>query len=634
MKHFIDYIQRHLTLRLGMLILLIVTMVFAVSFSISFYHTRQYVRKNAINHATKTLDSTVLRITSILDKTERITSGMENKMRQHIHPDSLLAYTRLILEEHPEILGFTVSMKPGFFPQYERFYSAYSLREGDSITSVIENINYSEQMWYKNAMEQRKACWLDPYIDNVEEVHTSHEYNFSYAKPLFNENEEPIGVLCAELGLKWLSQTVTAVQPYPHSSAIVLSHDGSYIVHPDTTKLVKASIFSDPDPEAREDVRPLGEAMLAGYTGFQQLVVDGQDAYVFYQPLKRTGGSIAIVCPASDIFNEYNHLIYVVWSISAIGLLLLLFFCYQTIRRAVVPVNQLAQQAQRIADGHFDEPLPHSNRLDTIGQLQNSFILMQQSLAKNVSEIRQINTEMEQHNQELIQANQLVHEADKRKTAFVQDMAHQIRTPLNIINGFTQVFSDIFNNIPEDELMDITSRMKSSAKAITRITRMLIASSNSDSQHTTERTTFPCNALCQEAVSSVILRNPDTVSIAIETSVDDTFTIHTDRQALLSILDELLDNANKFTSEGTITLGCRKMDNNTIMFTVSDTGPGIDPSDHDRIFTQFTKLDSFTEGIGLGLFLSRHTVHLLGGDLTLDDTYHSGTRFRIILPTK
>ena len=102
----------------------------------------------------------------------------------------------------------------------------------------------------------------------------------------------------------------------------------------------------------------------------------------------------------------------------------------------------------------------------------------------------------------------------------------------------------------------------------------------------------------------------------------------------MSILEELLDNANKFTSEGTITLGCRLMDVNTILFTVSDTGPGIDPSDHDRIFTQFTKLDSFTEGIGLGLFLSRHTVHLLGGDLTLDDTYHFGTRFCITLPTQ
>lgn len=634
MKNLIDYIQRHLTLRLGLLILLIITMVFAVSFSISFYHTRKYVQKNAISHATTILDSTVLRVTSILDKTERITSDMENRIRQHIHPDSLLAYTRLMLEEHPEVLGFTISMKPGYFPEHGRFFSAYSLRQGDSITSVIEDIDYSELVWYKNSKEQKKACWLDPYIDNVNGELTSHEYNFSYTKPLYNEKEEIIGVLCTDLGLKWLSQTVTAVQPYPNSSAIVLSRDGSYIVHPDTTKLVRASIFSDPDPEAKEDVRPLGEAMLAGYTGFQQLIVDGQDAYVFYQPLKRTGGSIAIVCPASDIFSEYNNLIYAVWGISAIGLLLLLFFCYQTIRRAVVPVNQLAQQAQQIADGHFDESLPHSNRLDTIGQLQNSFILMQQSLAKNVCEIQQINAEMEQHNQELMHANQLVHEADKRKTAFMQDMAHQIRTPLNIINGFTQVFSEIFNNIPEDELMDITSRMKSSAKAISHITRMLIASSNNNSQHTTERTTFTCNSLCQEAIFSVTLRHPDTVNINIETAVDDSFTIHTDRQALRSILDELLDNANKFTSEGTITLGCRQAGDNIIAFTVSDTGPGIAPSDHDRIFTQFTKLDSFTEGIGLGLYLSRHTAQLLGGDLTLDDTYHPGTRFCITLPTQ
>ena len=362
------------------------------------------------------------------------------------------------------------------------------------------------------------------------------------------------------------------------------------------------------------------------------MIVDGNPAHVFYRPLERTGWSIATVCPDSDVFSGYNRLLYTVWAIIAVSLILLLIICYQIIRRAISPLNQLAVSAQRIADGHFDETLPHSSRLDTVGQLQNSFVVMQQSLADHVGEIQQINAEMEQQNQTLQHAYRLAREAEERKTAFIQDMAHQIRTPLNIINGFTQVLSDIYHGIPDHELADITSRMKSSAKVISHITRMLIASSNINNQQTTEQTTVGCNALCHKAAAVVTLRNPDSVRIIVKSDVPDSFMIHTDDRALLSILDELLDNANKFTKEGFITIGCQQPDTDTVTFTVSDTGSGIPEAERDSIFNQFTKLDSFSEGIGLGLSLCHHTAHILGGSITLDENYTDGSRFIITLP--
>jgi sigma-B regulation protein RsbU (phosphoserine phosphatase) len=218
--------------------------------------------------------------------------------------------------------------------------------------------------------------------------------------------------------------------------------------------------------------------MLEGQSGIWQMIVDGNPAHVFYRPLERTGWSIATVCPDSDVFSGYNRLLYTVWAIISLSLLLLLIICYQIIRRAVAPLNQLAVSAQRIADGHFDETLPHSDRPDTVGQLQNSFVVMQQSLATHVSEIQQINAALEQQNQELQQAYLLTREAEERKMAFIRDMYHEIRTPLNIINGFTQVLSEMHHEIPDDELTDITARMKSSAEAISHLTRRLIDASN------------------------------------------------------------------------------------------------------------------------------------------------------------
>ena len=125
----------------------------------------------------------------------------------------------------------------------------------------------------------------------------------------------------------------------------------------------------------------------------------------------------------------------------------------------------------------------------------------------------------------------------------------------------------------------------------------------------------------------MILLNPDTVSISVKTNLPDDFTIHTDREALLSILGELLDNANKFTYRGSITMECSMSDDQTVAFTVSDTGIGIAKDDCERIFTKFTKVNNFTEGVGLGLSLSKQTAQMLGGELTIDTTYQEGSRF-------
>ena len=639
MKRVIRYIRQHLYLRLGLEILLILASVFAVSLSILFYYSKKQAQEAAVKKATETLDETVGNITSIMDHIEKITADMEILVQNHLQPDSLLAYSRLMLEKNPDVLGFTIALEPDYFPEYGRCFSAYSLRQGDSIATVVEKYDYFNQIWYKKAWNEKRHFWLEPYIDDTPGILTSNEYNYSYSKPLYNKNNEPIGILCTDLLLKWLSEMVSDVKPYPNSSAIMLSHDGHYIVHPDTAKLVRETIFSDPDPKARQEVIPLGQSMLAGQSGMWELVVDGKPAHIFYRPLKRTGWSIAIVCPDSDVFSTYNEMLYSIWTIIVIALLILLQLCYLIIRRAIIPINQLAKSSRQIVEGNFGENqqeeimIEHSSRLDIIGQLQNSFGKMQEALQSHVHQLRQITLETEQKNQELQQANQLVREANQRKTVFMQNMAHQVRTPLNIINGFTQVIAVNFKDIPEEELNDITRRMKDNAATIKRIATMMAAAAASDAGQMPDfhMTTFSCNAICREAVAATRLNDPSKVQLLFQTLLPDTQMIHTDYKSVQLILEELLNNANRFTEKGAIKLAVSKQ-GDTILFDVTDTGPVIPPELQKDIFKRFTKLDDFSEGIGLGLPLSQCTARLLGGDVTLDATYEEGARFILTLP--
>jgi sigma-B regulation protein RsbU (phosphoserine phosphatase) len=485
MKRLLRYIRQHLSLRLGLLIVLIVTVVFALLFDFLFYRCRRYVQRTALERATQLLDNTAERINGIMDETELVTNFMAATTPRHLHPDSLLVFSRRTVQENAFLTGFAISMEPDFFPEMGRYFSAYSLRhrmpangtsdtDTDSITTVREGpFEYFEAVWYKTPRTLGTSCWVDAYDDYNEGTLSSPDILCSYCCPMRDADGHYIGSITASLTLKWLSQALTALKPYPHSSAIMMGRDGTYLVHPDTAKLFRETIFSDAAPEARRVIESMGRSMLAGHSGMTETLVDGQPAFILYRPVQRTGWSIAIVCPQRDVFARYYRLLFAVCLVIGIGLVLLMLFCYQTVRRAVQPLRQLDEQANRIAEGHFDESLPTSSRRDSVGRLQNSFIRMQQSLAQSVRDIRQANDELEQHNNELAAATQLKQDTNRRKAAFIQDMYHNIRTPLNIIGGFAQVLSASFHSLTDDEVDEITNHMHESAQAISRLTRQL-----------------------------------------------------------------------------------------------------------------------------------------------------------------
>ena len=139
-----------------------------------------------------------------------------------------------------------------------------------------------------------------------------------------------------------------------------------------------------------------------------------------------------------------------------------------------------------VAENGFEntirQSLPHAelfvSRRDRLGRLTNSFILMQQSLATMVNDIRCVNEELEQHNDELASATQLKQETNRRKADFIHYMYHEIRTPLNIISGFAQVLTASRHSLESDEVEDIMARMQESANDIRRLTRQLEQTAN------------------------------------------------------------------------------------------------------------------------------------------------------------
>ena len=631
-------VKNSLARKISVRLLIGVLAVFVAAMGSLFVSSRQMVKKEAYERGERMLANTRHRVEAYLNEAEVATHNIYWQAQTHLQPDSLLAYSRRVVELNPSVNSCSISTEPYFFEHYGHCFSAYSVRRGDSIVTVTVSegeYDYFDMTWYQAPRDAGKAVWVDPFDDTGVGSLYSGQMIASYCEPLYDGTGRFVGVISTDISLLRLSQAISAEKPYPNSYAMMLGHEGHYFLHPDTSRLVVTTIFDDVDPEQQPDLIALGRDMLDGHKGVRA-VKDGSETYVtFYEPVPQAGWSLALVCPESDIFAGYNRFSYVVLPLLAVGLLLLLVFCLRTVSRFIAPLEQLSRQARHIAEGHFDDRMEHSDRSDIVGRLQNNFALMQETLDEHIGKLRDINAESEQRNQELILANERAAEADRQKTSFLQDMSHQIRTPLNIIMGFAQVLRDGFSVIPSQEVETIAGTMQKSAVSVNRMVNMLVAAAAvADSHEKAERhDVVNLRQLAHDLATEFNNLPPRHIPLTLDVSVPEKLTILTNRDYLTKALDEVLYNARKFTVSGTITLRLRA-DDRAVSFIVEDTGPGIPTESRDRIFTRFHKLDDFGEGLGLGLSISRQFAQMLGGDLYLDPAYTGGSRFVLEVPLK
>ena len=391
MKRIIAYIRRKLSVRVSLWIVFFAAIIFNVALGFLFYQAREAVRQEAINSATQILDKTSLRVEGILNRVE-VASNMTRWLVQR-HPnkaDSMFVYSRGALLNNPDFYTCSIAFEPYYFKDKGRYFSAYTKHIGDSLRTIqggSDHYQYFFADWYLMPQLLDKPCWTEPYMD-LDAPTNTFEMVTSYCQPIKDKNDQFIGVINTSLSITWLSQTISAVKPYPNSYSIMIGRGGTYFVHPDTTKITRQTIFTQTMEQPDTALTALGYAMQRGEEGMKHMNIDGKDCYVFYKPLGQTGCSMAIVCPESDIFGGFDRLRNSVRAIVLVGLLLMLYLFIRIITRELQPLRRLADEAETIASGQFDAMLPDFKRIDEIGQLSHSFGNMQQSLVKYIDELK------------------------------------------------------------------------------------------------------------------------------------------------------------------------------------------------------------------------------------------------------
>ena len=627
----------HLSTRLAIVILVLAAPLFITTIGALFLEARQVIRHKAVGRAKSALNASMQRLDRNLLAVQTATEAYSWLLEEQLHPDSFLTISHKLVALNPHIDGCSVSGKPFLFPDKGRYYSAYTVREDDSVKTVVEEkYEYFQKSWYKLPHDQDAACW-EIYFDETDSLTLTIDGMLaSYGKPLHNAKNEIVGVISTDLSLLKLTKIINEERPYPNSYFMMLDHDGRYVVHPDSTRLFKKTIFDDADPRTQQDLIALGHQMTAGKEGGMAVYVDGKGYLVCYQPVPGTDWSLAIVCPDNDILKNYYMLSNIVIPLLIIGLLIIVLLCYRAVSQAFGSIRQLLLKTRMIAEGNMEVFIGHSNRIDDVGRLQNSFAAMLQALQFHIGIVRYITEKLQQRNKELEEATKRAQEANQQKTTFIQNVSHQIRTPLNIVMGFSQVLHDAIKQretLPDEEMKSVTSTMDHQAKLLYRLVTMLFDSSDtgfSEELRTHQFDIVKCNDVAREAIEYLKEHYPEAETEFVSEVADD-FSLQTSQLYLLRCLRELLYNSAKY-SDGKHILLQITTTGHTIRYVVEDKGKGIPEADRDLMFKFFTKVDDLSEGLGLGLPLAKRHALNLGGDLWLDDTYHEGCRFILEIP--
>ena len=236
------------------------------------------------------------------------------------------------------------------------------------------------------------------------------------------------------------------------------------------------------------------------------------------------------------------------------------------------------------------------------------------------------------HMRQLKRAYDHALESDKMKSAFIRNVTHEVRTPLNIISGFAQVIADPALDAGPEERAHIAEMMQKNTQLITSLVdEILELSLNENSPEAVAKDdNVEVNDLLRDLLQENEYKVGKAIKLQFESTLNDDISLQTNEAMLKRVINLLLDNAIKYTKEGSITLkACG--DDQQVTLAVEDTGSGIPADAAEHIFERFFKVDTFREGLGLGLPLCRTIITRLGGTVELDTTYQKGSRFVVKL---
>jgi signal transduction histidine kinase/DNA-binding response OmpR family regulator len=304
------------------------------------------------------------------------------------------------------------------------------------------------------------------------------------------------------------------------------------------------------------------------------------------------------------------------------------------------PIRTAVNVAEKVAAGDLDahfEIRSHDETGHLLTAIRSMTGELRELYGSMEDKIRARTRELQLANEELSIARVAAEEANKTKSAFLANMSHELRTPLNAIIGYSEMLQEDAIDKGDEEPVEDLKKIEGAGRHLLGLINDILDLSKIEAG---KMEVFVEKVEIAPLVSEVIAivqpladRNGNELRLVM---ADDVGAFRSDETKVKQCLLNLLSNANKFTSDGSVTLTIRREGESDVVFSVSDTGLGMTEEQLGRLFEAFTQADASTTkrfgGTGLGLTITRHFCTALGGDIAVESTPGAGSTFTIRLP--
>ena len=297
---------------------------------------------------------------------------------------------------------------------------------------------------------------------------------------------------------------------------------------------------------------------------------------------------------------------------------------YESVRQNMDRVILTGESSTSRHDLMLDGILHHyENR---IFPLDNEYLLC---MCRDISEQWNAEQTNKKQQKELEAARIKAEESDRLKSAFLANMSHEIRTPLNAIVGFSSLLAETDSRNERQEYIKIVQ--ENNELLLQLISDILDLSKIEAGTFNFVYTNVDVNETCSEIIKSMGMKVGKGVELILEEPFPECY-IYTDKNRFTQVISNFINNALKFTQQGSITLGYEQVSHQKIKFYVRDTGMGIPEEKQKSVFERFVKLNTFVQGTGLGLSICKSIITQMEGEIGVDSTEGAGSCFWFTLP--
>lgn len=481
---------------------------------------------------------------------------------------------------------------------------------------------------FANSTAFQQAKQGKAYFGPVYFVRNSEPY-MTIALPIEPFKGNVIGVLQAEVNLKYVWEVISGIKPGKAGYAYTVTRSGDLIAHPDISLVLQGRNVSQLDQvkAAFQTFPGTDKAMVA-------LNLQGAKVISSYALIPKLDWAVFIERPVEEAYEPLYASMLRTSSLLLVGLGVALLASFFVARRVVRPLEMLRKGTERIGGGDLNLRL-HIETGDEIELLAEEFNKMTVALQEAYSGLEQ---KVAERTQELMVANQKLDEAYRHKSAFLASMSHEFRTPLNAIIGFSEVLLDPSLKVSEEERKQFLTDIFTSGKHLLKLINEVLDLSKIEAGRMELQIEPASLHEALQAVQSTM--RPLAAKKAIELQVESNGQIDLipmDSARIKQVLLNLVGNAVKFTPQGGQVWVRADADNGALRVEVGDSGAGVPPEQHQRIFLEFQQVitgegGEKPEGTGLGLALAKQFVEMHGGRIWVESDVGKGSRFFFTLP--